>query len=425
MVEGMQKIVDTRVDNIFDTFNHFVSLAREDFNAELSAMQAKFMEFQALFGEVTGEYRAKISVLLDKAAGEGLDEKEREELNNAIDRLTNLSLTVTAEESSFDDFVAASKEGLSVESVEDAQRILNDLASKTDAYQKSMTEAYENAVADIKTLEAQNAYMLEIGDITQSQHDYFAKAFSDAKEELEASYDASYSKMQDDVKTVTDMIQAAALRNLSNISEELRREYNGMNWFQKQWYGSAESFTQQGLRDAKDDSLKPIEDAIQNYLDAADIAADTWLTSTAHEAINTHIGIVGNSYAVKEEMDDVISDMLQEILGVADYASGFATGALSGYATGGFPEDGLFYANSQELVGRFSNGRTAVANNLQILEGIKQAVLEALQTAGGMDGGNWTIQVVDTDGNIKAEQIISAAERRNRRDGRTILPLGD
>ena len=138
-----------------------------------------------------------------------------------------------------------------------------------------MTEAYENAVADIKTLEAQNAYMLEIGDITQSQHDYFAKAFSDAKEELEASYDASYSKMQDDVKTVTDMIQAAALRNLSNISEELRREYNGMNWFQKQWYGSAESFTQQGLRDAKDDSLKPIEDAIQNYLDAADIAADT------------------------------------------------------------------------------------------------------------------------------------------------------
>ena len=101
-----------------------------------------------------------------------------------------------------------------------------------------MTEAYENAVADIKTLEAQNAYLLEIGDITQSQHDYFAKAFSDAKEELEASYDASYSKMQDDVKTVTDMIQAAALRNLANISEELRREYNGMNWFQKQWYGA-------------------------------------------------------------------------------------------------------------------------------------------------------------------------------------------
>lgn len=430
MVEGMQKIVDTRVDNIFDTFNSFVALARENFNAELSAMQAKFMEFQALFGKVTGEYRAKISVLLDKAAGEGLDEKEREELNDAIDRLTNLSLTVTAEESSFDDFVAASKEGLSVESVEDAQRILNDLAVKTDAYQKSMTEAYENAVADIKTLEAQNAYLLEIGDITKSQHDYFSDVFSDAKEELEASYDASYSKMQDDVKTVTDMIQAAALRNLSNISDELRGEYNSMNWAQKRWYKSAESFARRGLRDAKDDSLKPIEDAIQNYLDAAGIAADTWLTSAAEQAINEHIKIIpnyDNDIADTEikNMDEVISEILQGLPDIADYASGFSIGALSGYATGGFPEDGLFYANSQELVGRFSNGRTAVANNLQILEGIKQAVLEALQTAGGMDGGNWTIQVVDTDGNIKAEQIISAAERRNRRDGRTILPLGD
>ena len=169
---------------------------------------------------------------------------------------------------------------------------------------------------------------------------------------------------------------------------------------------------------------------IQNYLDAAKISADTWLTSAAEQAITEHIKIHVdyNSKIVDTEiknMDEVISEILQGLPDIADYASGFATGALSGYATGGFPEDGLFYANSQELVGRFSNGRTAVANNLQILEGIKQAVLEALQTAGGMDGGNWTIQVVDTDGNIKAEQIISAAERRNRRDGRTILPLGD
>ena len=264
----------------------------------------------------------------------------------------------------------------------------------------------------------------------QSQHDYFAQTFSAAKEELEASYDASYSKLQDDVKAVTDMIQAAALRNLSSISEDLQREYNNMNWAQKRWYKNDAAYRLTGLRDVKDETLQSIEDAIQNYLDAAKISADTWLTSAAEQAIKEHIKIHVNydSNIVDTEiknMDEVISETLQNILGVADYTSGFATGALSGYATGGFPEDGLFYANSQELVGRFSNGRTAVANNLQILEGIKQAVLEALQTAGGMDGGNWTIQVVDTDGNIKAEQIILAAERRNRRDGRTILPLGD
>lgn len=48
------------------------------------------------------------------------------------------------------------------------------------------------------------------------------------------------------------------------------------------------------------------------------------------------------------------------------------------YATGGFPEDGLFYANSGEMVGGFTNGKTAVANNDQIVEGITQGVYSAM-----------------------------------------------
>lgn len=47
------------------------------------------------------------------------------------------------------------------------------------------------------------------------------------------------------------------------------------------------------------------------------------------------------------------------------------------FATGGFPEDGLFFANQNELVGQFSNGRTAVANNEQIFEGIRAGVSDA------------------------------------------------
>ena len=49
------------------------------------------------------------------------------------------------------------------------------------------------------------------------------------------------------------------------------------------------------------------------------------------------------------------------------------------YAVGGFPEDGLFYANHNELVGQFSNGRTAVANNEQIVEGIRSGVASAVR----------------------------------------------
>lgn len=48
------------------------------------------------------------------------------------------------------------------------------------------------------------------------------------------------------------------------------------------------------------------------------------------------------------------------------------------FASGGFPEEGPFYMNRGEIVGKFSNGKTAVANNQQITEGIKQAVMEGM-----------------------------------------------
>lgn len=52
---------------------------------------------------------------------------------------------------------------------------------------------------------------------------------------------------------------------------------------------------------------------------------------------------------------------------------------IPAYKTGGFPkEDGLFYANHNELVGEFTNGRTAVANNEMIVEGIEGGVERAV-----------------------------------------------
>lgn len=66
------------------------------------------------------------------------------------------------------------------------------------------------------------------------------------------------------------------------------------------------------------------------------------------------------------------------------------------FAAGGFPEDGLFMANHGELVGKFSNGKTAVANNDQITEGISRAVYEAFvdaMTQTGGDGGDKEVHI--------------------------------
>ena len=99
---------------------------------------------------------------------------------------------------------------------------------------------------------------------------------------------------------------------------------------------------------------------------------------------------------------DGLSISITSILGFGTSGGGGAR-----FATGGFPEDGLFFANHNELVGQFSNGKTAVANNAQITEGIKWAAYEGMLMAMSQSSNNTNVNVVlqgDADGLFKVVQ---------------------
>lgn len=105
-------------------------------------------------------------------------------------------------------------------------------------------------------------------------------------------------------------------------------------------------------------------------------------------------------------------------------------GRVPTFSTGGFPEDGLFMANHRELVGKFSNGRTAVANNDQITQGIAAAIYPAVYNAvsaaiknnGGSSTGTPEIRVFV--GNRELTDIaIEGINERTRRTGRTPIVL--
>lgn len=98
------------------------------------------------------------------------------------------------------------------------------------------------------------------------------------------------------------------------------------------------------------------------------------------------------------------------------------TSASGTFATGGFPEDGLFFANHNELVGRFSNGKTAVANNEQIVAGIAEGVEDANEpvVTAVYAIGNQIVRAIqenggsDVDWNALARQITKAQRQQNR-----------
>lgn len=117
-------------------------------------------------------------------------------------------------------------------------------------------------------------------------------------------------------------------------------------------------------------------------------------------AVNWIINLVNAWNGAKESIGRA-----QAMANSADYGFGV-------FATGGFPESGqLFMAREAgpELVGTMG-GRTAVANNDQIVEGIRMGVYEAVTAAMSTAGGGETVVKVYLD----SREIKAGQNRLNR-----------
>lgn len=87
-----------------------------------------------------------------------------------------------------------------------------------------------------------------------------------------------------------------------------------------------------------------------------------------------------------------VGALVAGIKGVANQNSKMQT-----FKTGGLVEDGLFQMSKGELIGNFSDGTTVVANNQQIVEGIKQGVYTAVRSAMANSGNGGDI-ILKLDG---------------------------
>ena len=111
--------------------------------------------------------------------------------------------------------------------------------------------------------------------------------------------------------------------------------------------------------------------------------------------------------------------------GVVDFFKG-----IFGFASGGFPDAGqLFIARESgaEMVGSMG-GHTAVANNDQIVEGIREGVEAAMERQNQLlRRQNELLQaLLEKEGSaeINVSSFYQAVNRTNQRNGKTIIPVG-
>lgn len=132
--------------------------------------------------------------------------------------------------------------------------------------------------------------------------------------------------------------------------------------WERAWEGVKQIFT--GIWETLSSVVKiPINSLIGIFEGLANKIIDAW------NWIKSGI----NSLSI--DLPEALGGELSFNLGMSEHIS------IPRFAVGGFPEDGLFYANHSEIVGKFSNGRTAVANNEQITQGIADAVYPAVYNA--------------------------------------------
>lgn len=129
------------------------------------------------------------------------------------------------------------------------------------------------------------------------------------------------------------------------------------------------------------------------------------------------------STADKASVDKSVSVVKKAMDGIGSVFVGIKS--WLGFADGGFPDTGeLFIAREAgpELVGRI-NGKTAVANNDQIVSGISTGVYNAM--IGAMSKGNrantTVTAIFQVDGKQVAKQVINAHNREVMQTGRSPL----
>lgn len=237
----------------------------------------------------------------------------------------------------------------------------------------------------------------------------------DEEEQLKASYDMwkmSTDGIYNAQKAGLDTLALMKSVAMSNMAEEDKKKLaENVRKF-------AEAGNNQGLK------------LCQNLADGLS-KNDGQVNEETANLMNQMDGIIKNkklkatvtSDTDKDSVDKSVSTVKKAMNGIGSVFVGIKS--LFGFADGGFPDTGeLFVAREAgpELVGRI-NGKTAVANNDQIVSGISSGVYNAM--IGAMSKGNrnntTVTAIFQVDGKQVAKQVINAHNKEVMQTGRSPL----
>ena len=262
-----------------------------------------------------------------------------------------------------------------------------------------VVETKESIYDVIEALEKQ-AEMAALQDILTESYEAFHRAVADNK------------TATDNYKVASDEL-ASAQKRLNEKAQELDKKNQGISG----GFRDIANWISQKLSPEYRTLEKNVKDAAEKQAKAQEAIRDT------SDAMNTARG-KARYYAdelvnLKNSLKNLPSDTVCNVtVNTTRRSSG-----VQQYASGGYPDTGqLFIARESgpEMVGQIG-GRTAVANNSQIVDGVSSGVERGVERAmERSNGGTVTIVVMNERGDI-----VNELRNVNMRAGKVIVPINE
>ena len=384
--EYAEKSVELLQKTLFDRFYEIVDAGNTDDAKEFAEKVIK--PYLDSFPEVFDEEGKKIEPVLQQAIDELFDNAYGDDADTNYSKIREKYFGLGAEigNATSDGFLATAGGATVVEDVFGS-------VAKTSAYASgNVTRSMKPMITSADTL--RRNMLLMSGEFDKSavksdrmkgSFDSLSTSFDTVKEKL------NKSKSFDGVKKSTDDV-AVGLDNINdktkNTASVLQTNLSVMSGYIKTAFEGITSTENVFVQGFQDDLTKLFSTQTWEAMITGVPNAFRSMWESTMKVMKT----MWNDFS-KWVSQNAVIEIPKTKVGNTEIGGVHIKMQIPKYETGGFPEDGFFYANHTEMVGSFSNGKTAVANNEQITEGIERAVYRAMTDAMAQSGGSVNVEL--------------------------------
>ena len=335
---------------------------------EITSKITKFYDEQQLAVE-NGEKRINEIIAKAKEEKRGLEEKDLVEINEIRKTMLETGVSsMTESEEEFTKIMVRLNHNVEALTLERASTIIKSAKETKEKAIKEAEEQFDGVVLQAEKLK--NASI-----ITDEEYDKMIESAKTARDESLSAADEQYNGILSTVK-----------EKLGESAVYVDTETGKIKTKVEEWSDNVETGITSGFTTFQTTISTTLSDIGKTLLGWTGISEFKTNTESNMNSLKTSIEtwkpkipkITWNANGTKA------TGTLKTILETLDLPTSLpklSVTWVNAYANGGFPEDGLFFANHGELVGKFSNGKTAVANNDQIVQGIEAGVYNAFVSA--------------------------------------------